>query len=270
MIYQKNESKSSETHTQKAYPTSSQANDRNEPMKNVDMKIVEVLDFIYQSYQNVPAFAHMHASRFPNGFQAMASKYGTLLHDNITSSFPNLSQTEASNYGTLPHDNITSSFPSLFQTLASNYGTPHALTVSNFHNQFQGVASNHETAPRMVEPFYSRHPLMHSTELNAMVGNYETSIKKGEPVSYMPNLGHSSFSTNESNGYMPSTSVFATNEWSEYMHLTSTFSPNDISHSVESIGYQENKDTSKHGDNILASDPKFSNNYQIDNNVPDY
>ena len=232
MIYQKNESKSSKTHTQKAYPTSSHANDRNEPMKNVDTKIVEVLDFINQSYQNVPAFAHMHESRFPNGFRAMASKYGTL-----------------------PHDNITSSFPNLFQTLASNYGTPHALTVSNFHNQFQGVASNHETAPQMVEPFSSRHPLLYSTELNAMVGNYETSIKKGEYISYMPTLGHSSFSTNESSGYMSSTSVFATNEWSKHMHLTSTFSPNDTSHSVESSGYQENKDTSKHGDYSLASDP---------------
>nr|POF10815.1 nac transcription factor 32 [Quercus suber] len=60
MIYQKNESKSSKSHTQKAYPTSSHANDRNEPTKNVDMKIVEVLDFINHSYQNVPAFAHMH------------------------------------------------------------------------------------------------------------------------------------------------------------------------------------------------------------------
>ena len=255
MIYQKNESKSSKTHTQKAYPTSSHANDRKEPMKNVDMKIVEVLDFINQSYQNVPAFAHMHESRFPNGFRAMVSKYGTLPHDNITSSFPNLFQTEASNYGTLPHDKITSSFPNPFQTLASNYGTPHALTVSNFHNQFQGVASNHETAPQMVEPFSSRHPLLYSTELNAMVGNYETSIKKGEYISYMPTLGHSSFSTNESSGYMSSTSVFATNEWSKHMHLTSTFSPNDTSHSVESSGYQENKDTSKHGDYSLASDP---------------
>lgn len=255
MIYQKNESKSSKTHTQKAYPTSSHANDRNEPMKNVDTKIVEVLDFINQSYQNVPAFAHMHVSRFPNGFRAMASKYGTLPHDNITSSFPNLFQTEASNYGTLPHDNISSSFPNLFQTLASNYGTPHALSVCNFHNQFQRVASNHETAPQMVEPFYSRQPLLHSTELNATVGNYETSIKKGEPISYMPTLGHSSFSTNESSGYLSSTSVFATNELSKHMHLTSTFSPNDTSHSVESSGYQENKDTSKHGDYSLASDP---------------
>ncbi|KAK7840874.1 nac transcription factor 32, partial [Quercus suber] len=110
MIYQKNESKSSKSHTQKAYPTSSHANDRNEPTKNVDMKIVEVLDFINHSYQNVPAFAHMHVSRFPNGFRAMTSKYGTLPHDNITSSFPNLFQTEASNYGTLPHDNITKEY----------------------------------------------------------------------------------------------------------------------------------------------------------------
>ena len=187
-IYEKNGSRSSsKANTRKACSKSSRANDRDEPMTNVDPTPMK--RHINQSFhQN----AHVHA--LANQIQAMASNNGTLhpahmgasrfpfdqsrailvgnngtppahmasmLPDQsqaMTRRFSNQSQVMAINHGIAPLSPMANMFPSQSRVMTSNRGTPPpahsnhgtpppAHMASRFPNKPRAMTSNHGTPP---------------------------------------------------------------------------------------------------------------------------
>ena len=187
-IYEKNGSKSSsKANTRKACSKSSRANDRDEPMTNVDPTPMK--RHINQSFhQNAHVHAlanqiqamagnngtlhpaHMGASRFPfdQSRAILAGNYGTppahmasMLPDQsqaMTGRFSNQSQVMAINHGIAPLSPMANMFPSQSRVMTSNHGTPPpahsnhgtpppAHMASGFPNQPQAMTSNHGTPP---------------------------------------------------------------------------------------------------------------------------
>ncbi|KAK7831095.1 hypothetical protein CFP56_027682 [Quercus suber] len=147
--------------TRKACTKSSRANDRDEPMTNVDPSPMKFQRHINQSFhRNAHAHTLANAHMFSNQNQAMSSNYGTLHPAHMAASrFPfDQSRAMAGNYGTppahmdsmLPNQSqaMTKRFSNQSQVMAIDHGTaPHSPMANMFPNQSRVMTGNHGTPP---------------------------------------------------------------------------------------------------------------------------
>ncbi|XP_065618856.1 uncharacterized protein LOC136062986 [Quercus suber] len=260
-IYEKNGSKSSsKANTRKASSKSSRANDRDEPLTNVDpTPMKRHMNQSFHQNAHVHALAnqiqamasnngtlhpaHMGARRFPfdQSRAILAGSYGTppahmasMLPDQsqaMTRRFSNQSQVMAINHGTAPLSPMANMFPSQSRVMTSNHGTPPpAHMASRFSNHPRAMAFNHGASN------FHNH-------FQPMAANHETP-QAFEPFYSRNHSMHSSQSSaifvksetsiqkgDELSSCMPSIwhSNFSTTESSGFMPSTSAFSTNERS-----------------------------------------